>query len=195
MRTTTVVITLCVLTLIGYLVWPIYTLGKLARAAEARDVQTVLAHVNVPEVRRSLVEQILETYLKLTGKVQSPLLRGSVVGAGASIADPMVAAMITPEALTDLLRTGWPGGVLTDRPSGVNGLTSANLGSIWQIYLATHYGLRRFEIAVPTSHPYDQRVDLEFRLINWDWRLVRVRLPQHLRVRLAELLIKSQDKR
>jgi hypothetical protein len=196
MRSTTVIVTLFVLALLGYLIWPIYALGKLARAVEARDVQTVLAHVNVPEVRRSLVVQILDTYLKLTGKVQSPLLRSSVIGAGASIADPIVAEMMgTPEALAELLRTGWPSGAVPGQPSGINGLTPGNLGSFLQIYLATHYGIRRFEIAVPPALPYDRRIDLEFRLISWDWRLVRVRLPQHLRVQLAQLLIKAEAKK
>ena len=195
MRKTIVVLTLVVLASVGYLGWPIYTLGTLARAVEAKDVATVMSHVDISAVRKSLIEQVLDAYLKLTGKTASPLLRGVVVAAAEPIVDPIIARMIAPEALTDLLHSGWPGGVLPDRPAGIGGLTSANLGSVWQIYSSAQYGLRRFEISVPPSLPRARQFELEFRLIAWRWRLAGVRLPEDVRVKLAETLVKSQAKR
>jgi hypothetical protein len=144
-------------------------------------------------VRSSLSDQVIDTYLKLTGKVRSPLLRSAVVQSAGSIVDPLLGSMFSPEALLDLLRTGYPAAALNSPPPvGVSGLTPANLGTAWQIYSSAQYGLRRFEIALPQSQPRDRRIELEFRIINWHWRLVDVRLPQHLRIQLAEMVIKAQ---
>ena len=195
MRRTVIVIALFVLAFVGYLAWPVYTIGQLARAVEARDIPKAMSYIDVPAVRLSLTRQVMETYLKLTGKVASPLLRGIVVEAAGTIADPIIADLITPEALTDLLRTGWPSGVIPERPPGTNGLTAANLGSAWQIYSEARYGIRRFELELPPSAAPDRRFGVEFRLIAWRWRLAGVRLPEHLRVQLAQMLIKTQTKR
>lgn len=195
MRRSVVVIVLLGLVMVGYLAWPIYTLATLARAVEARDVATALPYVALSRVRSSLSEQVIDTYLKLTGKVRSPLLRGAVAQSAGLMVDPILGNMFSPEALVDLLRTGYPAPSLNGPPPvGVSGLTTANLGSAWQIYSSARYGIRRFEIALPQSQPRDRRIELEFRIINWRWRLVDVRLPQHLRIQIAEMLIKAQKK-
>lgn len=195
MRRTVIILGILALAWIGYLAWPVYSLVKLTQAVEARDIPTAMAHIDVPAVRASLTMQVMESYLKLTGKVGSPLLRSIVVGAAGSIADPLIADMVTPEGLIDLLRTGWPNGVIAARPSGVSGLTAVHLGSAWDIYSGAQYGIRRFEIDLPPSVPQERRFGLEFRLKGWRWLLVSVRLPEHLRVQLAELAIKAQSKR
>jgi Protein of unknown function (DUF2939) len=191
MRTTIAAVILLVLAWLGYLAWPIYTLGTLARAVEAGDAAAAMRHVDLPAVRRSITDQIVETYLKLTGKSASPLIRGAIVGAAGSIADPIVGQLIDPPALTAFLREGWPQAVLSDRPAGISGLSSANLGNAWDVFAAVEYGLRRFELELPPSLPRDRRVVLEFRLTQWRWQLEGVRMPDYLRVRLAELLIKT----
>jgi len=195
MRRTVIVLVLFVLAFVGHQAWPIYTLGQLARAVEARNIPAAMSHIDVPSVRGSLVRQVMETYLKLTGKVTSPLLSGIVVEAAGTIADPIIAEMIGPEALTDLLRTGWPSNVLPEQPSGTIGLTKANLGSAWQIYSESRYGIRRFELELPPSAARDRRFGIELRLISWRWRLVSVRLPEQLRIQLAQMLIKREAKR
>jgi DUF2939 family protein len=191
MRTTIAAVILLVLAWLGYLAWPIYTLGTLARAVEAGDVAAAMRHVDLPAVRRSVTDQIADTYLKLTGKSASPLIRGAIVGAAGSIADPIVGKLVDPPALTAFLHEGWPRGVLPDRPAGISGLSSANLGNVWDIFTAADYGLRRFELELPPSLPRDRRIVLEFRIIAWRWQLAGIRMPEHLRVRLAELLIKT----
>ena len=190
MRKTIVVVALLVLAWLGYVAWPIYTLGALARAIEAGDTATAMRHVDLPAVRQSIAEQVVDTYLKLTGKTASPLLRGAAMSAAGSIADPIVGRIVAPDALAEFLRDGWPTAVLPDRPPGTAGLSAANLGNAWQIFAAAQYGIRRFEIELPPSLPRDRRFVLEFRLIKWRWQLAGVRMPDHLRVRLAEALIK-----
>lgn len=176
---------------IGYLVWPVYAVTALARAVETRDVPAVMHSVHITAVRQSLAQQIIETYLKLTGRLGSPLLRGAVVHATESIVDPMLADLTTSDAVAEMLRTGWPTGVLKERPPGLHGLTAANLGSAWQVYRTAQYGFRRFELALPPSEAYDRRIQFEFQIVKWRWQLVKVRLPEYIRVQLAQLLIKS----
>lgn len=196
MRRTVFAVTLIGLVVLGYLAWPVYSVGRLVRAIEARDVTTAMTYIDVPAVRRSVAEQVMETYLKISGKgPASPLLQGVVAGTTASLADSILAGMFDPETLAEFLRTGWPTGVLNSPPPGVSGLTSANLGSAWQIYSTAKYRLRRFEISVPPSSPAERRFGLEFRLIQWRWYLVNVRLPQDLRLRLAQALAKAQPGR
>jgi hypothetical protein len=195
MRKTIIVVTLLVLTWLGYLAWPIYSLGVLARAIEAGDVATAMRHVDLASVRQSATDQVVETYLKLTGKSASPLLRGAVAGVAGSIADPIIGKMFDPNALAAFLRDGWPSTVLPDRPPGTGGLSPSNIGNAWQVFADADYGLRRFSLELPPSLPRDRRIVLEFRLTKWRWRLVSVRMPDHLRVRLAEALIKVTSKR
>jgi hypothetical protein len=190
MRKTLLALAILLPVAVAYAAWPIYSLVTLARAIEAGDVATVVEHVDFPAVRASLTQQLTETYERLTGKTVSPLLR-NVLGVGGSIVEPVVGKLVTPEALTDFLRSGWPNAVVADRPAGTVGLSTSNLGTVWQLFGASDYGIRRFEIAVPLAFTPDRRFRFEFQLTQWRWRLVGVRIPQYLQVILVEALIKS----
>ena len=48
MRRTILVLALIVLACVGYAAWPAYSLVRLARAVEAKDLATVMAHIDVP---------------------------------------------------------------------------------------------------------------------------------------------------
>src|SRR5262245_63768893 len=100
MRKTVLIIVVLALAWIGYAAWPLYDLLQLARAVERGDVAEVTHRVNFARVRASLVQQIVEAYLQRTGARPNPLVQG----AAASIADPIVARVIPPEALAELLR-------------------------------------------------------------------------------------------
>jgi hypothetical protein len=190
MRKTAAVFILLFAAWLGYVIWPITTLATLARAVETGDIQTAMRHVDLPAVRQSLTEQVVDAYLKLTGKSLSPLLRGAVTGAG-SFADPIVGRIVAPPGrMVEFLRDGWPSTVLPERPAGVSGLSTAAIGSAWDIFASGEYGIRRFEIEVPPSLPRERRFVLEFRLLQWRWQLTGVRMPEHLTVRLAEELNK-----
>lgn len=169
-KTAVVVVTLLGLVWVSYLAWPIYTLVKFTRALERGDVATVVEHIDFAAVRGSLTEQIVDAYLKQSGKQVSPLARGIARSANA-IAEPVVGRIITPQALTDFVRTGWPKAVVSERPRDAAGLTSDNLGSAWRIFANADYGIRRFEIAVPASTQADRQFRFSFRLRQWRWQL------------------------
>jgi hypothetical protein len=193
MRKTIATLVVLGLILIGYTAWPLYDLFVLVRAIETRDVGTVTRHVYFDRVRISLTDQIVAAYVRRTGIQMSPLAR-SMAAAALSIADPVVKKLISPEALSELLAVGWPVAVVPDPPPGTIGLTRSTMGTIWQVFGNSEYGLGRFEVAAPATLPQQQRFGLTFRLLQWRWRLVGVTLPENIQNVLADELIKAMRK-
>jgi len=190
MRKTIATLVVLGLILIGYTAWPLYDLFVLVRAIETRDVGTVTRHVYFDRVRISLTDQVVAAYVRRTGIQISPLAR-SMAAAALSIADPVVKKLISPEALSELLAVGWPVAVVPDPPPGTIGITRSTMGTIWQVFANSEYGLGRFEIAAPAALPPQQRFGLTFRLLQWRWRLVAVTLPENIQNLLADELIKA----
>jgi Protein of unknown function (DUF2939) len=189
MRKTIATLVVLSLILIGYTAWPLYNLFVLVRAIETRDVDTVTRHVYFDQVRISLTNQVVAAYVRRTGIQISPLAR-SMAAAALGIADPIVNKLISPEALSELLAVGWPVPVLPDPPPGTVGITRSTIGTIWQIFGNSEYGLGRFEVTAPAVLPPQQRFQLTFRLLQWRWRLVAVTLPENIQNLLADELIK-----
>ena len=111
---------------LAYAVWPFFTVYRLANAVQARNVAAVNELVDFPALRRSLTAQIVRTYLRMTGKTGRPgsILEQFALGVGASIADPIVAKLISPDALLDLLQNGRLSGVFSDNVPPIEGLSS-----------------------------------------------------------------------
>ena len=86
----------------------VVSLSNLVEAAKAGDGASVLARTDMPRLRRSLVDQIVSAYLKQIGRDRpiKPLERMAANTYGASIADAMIAKLLTEENLTRLLKTG-----------------------------------------------------------------------------------------
>jgi hypothetical protein len=190
MRKTIATLVVLGLILIGYTAWPLYDLFVLVRAIETRDVGTVTRHVYFDRVSISLTDQVVAAYVRRTGIQISPLAR-SMAAAALSIADPVVKKLISPEALSELLAVGWPVAVVPDPPPGTIGITRSTMGTIWQVFANSEYGLGRFEVAAPAALPPQQRFGLTFRLLQWRWRLVAVTLPENIQNLLADELIKA----
>jgi hypothetical protein len=187
MRKTILTIAILTLIWISYLAWPLYDLFQLARAIERRDIATVTQQVDFYRVRQSFTQQIVEAYLRRTATRAGPLVQGAAL----TIADPIVAKFISPEALAELLRAGWPVGVLENRPPDTVGISVATLGTVWDLFAGSDYGVGRFEVNVPATFAADRAFGLGFRLASWRWRLTSVRLPEHICVLLADEIIKS----
>ena len=84
------------------------SLGGLVAAARAGDGAGVLARTDVVRLRRSLVDQIVGAYLKQLGtdRPVKPLERMVASAYGASVADAMIAKLLTEENLTGILNKG-----------------------------------------------------------------------------------------
>jgi hypothetical protein len=188
MRKTMAAVLVFGLVWIGYLAWPLYDLLVLLHSIEARDVDTVRRHVSFDAVRISLTNQVVAAYVRRTGIQIGPLRRNI---AAAAITDPIVKRLVSPEALTELLAVGWPITVLPDAPPGTIGVTRSTIGTIWQIFGSSEYGLGRYEVAEPSALPPQQRFLLTFRLLQWRWQLVGVILPENIENLLADELVKA----
>jgi hypothetical protein len=186
MRKTILAFVVLALVWLGYLAWPLRDLYAVTRAVERRDVTAVMRNVDLYRVRQSITQQIVDAYLKRTGTRIGPLAQGAAL----TIADPIVAKIISPQALAELLRAGWPIEVLPDRPSDAAGLSLAALGTLWDVFDGADYGIGRFEVAVPVTFPRQRAFILRFRLAHWRWRLTAIELPEHIRELLAEEVIK-----
>jgi len=184
------VITLVVLLAVwlAWSAWPFLALYDIARAAQAGDAERIERRVDFPALQRSLTDQIIAAYERVTGKrVQSGLI-GAVAGAAV---DPFIAKLATPEALAALLRDGWPKGILAERPAGFTPNLIA-LGNIFSLYAASDYGIGEFRIVLPLDTPAERRFRLQLALSNWTWRLTVLDLPPELTERLARELAKER---
>jgi hypothetical protein len=190
MRKTLAILAVLSLAWIGYVAWPIYDLYVLVRAFETRDVETVRRYVYFDSLRRSLADQIVAAYVRRAGIQVSPLVQG-MAGAAVAIADPIVAKLISPEALSQFLTSGWPVTVAPEAPQDAAGISSRALGNAWQLFVTSEYGLGRFNVTLPQPLPRQNRFDLEFKPLQWRWRLTSLMLPEGIQNVLADELMKA----
>jgi Protein of unknown function (DUF2939) len=190
MRHTIRVIVVLALLWIGYLAWPVYGLFVLIRAVETRDVGAVTNIVYFDAVRVSLTNQVVDAYLRHAQIEIGPLRRNI---AAAAIANPVVERLVSAEAVSQLLSAGWPTPILP-APPGTMGITTDTIGTIWQVFANSQYGFGRFEVAAPAGLPRQRRFRLQFRLLQWRWRLVGIIVPEHIVNLLADELAKAVQK-
>ena len=194
MRWTLVIVTL-IMVLAGYTVWPFYSLYRIASAVETRNSAALQELVDIPSLRSSMARQIADAYLKLTGKsadtTEGTRSMGSRVGA--MVADALLTKIIlNPERLLDLLGKG----LVSDNPSPPSGLAAPfaanSLGSAWQTWLNSDYSGANFYVAVPVDRPFDQRFGIRLRLVDWDWKLAGLDLPERMAIDLAQELARTR---
>ena len=190
MRKTILITVVVILAGMAWLAWPLTAVYALARAVEARDIPAVAEQVEPLPIRRALTDQVLAAYSRITGV---PLPRNNLLVAVAdSLADPILAKIVTPEGVALLLQSGWVSPELTPRPNDARGLSARTLGDPWRIFLNSQHKLDRYLVSFPVDQPAAQRFELEWRLRGVRWRLATVRLPERLADRLAELIVKAQ---
>ncbi|MBB1092275.1 DUF2939 domain-containing protein [Rhodopseudomonas palustris] len=123
------------------------SLAGLAAAARAGDGAAVIARTDVKSLTQSLADQIVTAYLDRIGQTRQvrPMERTLVRGAGLGLAEAMIAKMLTPEHLTQILKTG---GLDADPslPSfaGVPKLTDLDTGNVLSL-------LQRFRFIQPVE--------------------------------------------
>jgi hypothetical protein len=190
MRKVFVIILVLIVLGVGYAVWPFFGLFGLVRAIEARDVTAATERVDLRAVQRSFVDQLVQTYLQATGRDRlNPLAQNLVSGAAATAIEPVIARLLSPAALVDLLRNGWPVELSSGRAGGFSGVSSANLGTVWQLYVNSRYGFGTFQAFVPAELPQTHRFGLGLRLKNWTWKLDGIELPQQLRIAIVQEIL------
>jgi hypothetical protein len=108
---------------------------------------------------------------------------------GASLADPLVAQIINPERLQELLN-----GEAISTDVGAVSLGGARFptlsaGTALKAWLGPAYWFDRFSIALPVSAAEAQKYPLIMELQQWHWRVVGLDLPEAL-LQIAQQLAK-----
>jgi hypothetical protein len=64
----------------------------------------------------------------------------------------------------------------------------SSFGSPWQIWLNSDYSGRTFYVTVPVDRPSDQRFRIRLRLVQGDWKLLALDLPESTQAHLVDEL-------
>jgi hypothetical protein len=192
MRKTIATLLLLAVLCTGYVAWPFVSLYAVVRAAQAGDVAAVQSRIDFPALRRSLAGQVVAAYARLNGIRPDPT--GLTVGVVTSFMDPFIEKLMSPVAITELMRNGWPQSVLDERPTGFEGLDTDTLGNAWQLYLNSDYGIGEVRIIVPIRAPKEKQYRVQLALSAWTWKLSGLDLPVALQERLAREVMKQQGK-
>ena len=162
-----------------------------------RDAAAIERRVNFPAVRYSLTEQVVVAYLQLSGRDTrlGHVGRGMAVAAVASIADPIIARLISAQAIMELLETDSAAAAATSATGALQGLGTGSVDVAWQLLLHSDWGFRRFVLTVPVNAAPARRFRLRFRLTSWTWKLAAVEVPEEIRNRLAQELVRQTERK
>ena len=180
-----------VLVAVGYfLASPFVGLAHLRSAIDARNASALSERIDFQRLRNSLGQQIVSTYLKITGKsAQLGQLGTSIaIGVGASMAEPLLADLVNPEMMLDLLSGSGVSTASLQIPAGLGPFSKDAVGSAWEIFINTEYGIGNFYIRLPTSTAATEQFRLRFQVLQWNWKITAIDLPERLRVELAKEL-------
>jgi hypothetical protein len=186
-----VLVSLILLIAIGYfLAAPFIGLAHLRAAVEARDAAALSKRVDFSRLRQSLGEQIVATYLQITGKGAQLGRLGTAMAshAAASLADPLLADLVNPETMLDLLSGRGVATVSLKLPAGLGPLPKHAFGSLWGVFVNSEYGIGNFYISLPAHAAAANQFRLRLQVLQWNWKLTAIGLPEHLRIELAKEL-------
>ena len=112
---------------------------------------------------------------------------------GAMVADALLAKIIlNPDRLLDLLGKGLVSAIPSPPPGLAAPFAANSLGSVWQTWLNSDYSGAKFYVAVPVDRPFDQRFGVRLRLVDWDWKLSGLDLPESMAMDLAQELARTR---
>src|SRR5687767_15094355 len=161
MRRTVLSVVVVAVLATAYSAWPFLALSELVAAVRERNLVAVAAQVDFAALSRSLSEQIMRGYARVSGAPSSPLAQQLVISLGSGFADPLVEKMVTPDAVADLIRVGWPIAVLGSKPDDVPGISYR--GDAWKLYLAAEYGIDEFRLWLPVDKPLPEQYRVTLR--------------------------------
>jgi Protein of unknown function (DUF2939) len=157
------------------------SLAKLAAAVRAGDGAAVLARTDLTSLNHSLTDQIVRAYLERIGATRQikPMERMLVNTYGASIADAMVAKMLTPERLTQMLGKGSLDAPGVPSFAGLPALADLQTAD-WLSLLGRLKVIKPVLLAIRVSNKSDAdgyaAINLHYEGL--DWKLAGIELPK-----------------
>ncbi|SHL51439.1 Protein of unknown function [Bradyrhizobium lablabi] len=157
------------------------SLAKLAAAVRAGDGAAVLARTDLKTLNHSLTDQIVRSYLERIGATRQikPMERVLINTYGASIADAMVAKMLTPERLTQMLKTGSLDAPGVPSFAGLPALADLQT-SDWLSLLGRVKVIKPVLLAIRVSNSSepDDYAAIDLHSEGLDWKLAGIELPK-----------------
>jgi len=180
-----------ILLVAAFFIWPLIGFYRIASAVEAKNATALAERVEFSLLRRSLTQQVIAEYLKLTGKDQKlgRFKAGIATGVGAALAEPVVAEFLNAETLLDFLNKGsvTDGGKVSSEIAPFSG---ASWRDAWQLWWHSEYGPTDFSAYLPPDKSKSEQFKVKLSLRTWQWKLTGIGLPDHLRVQLAQELVR-----
>lgn len=169
------------------------SLSGLVEAARAGDGGGVLARTDMERLRRSLVDQIVSAYLKQLGRDHpvKPLERMLANTYGASVADAMIAKLLTEENLTGILNKG----VISAGGSAIanmQGLSEIDTSRVFEM-LKRISPVKPVEFLVLLGED-ESAGGVSIHFEGNGWKLSGIQLPNAAVQVLAQSLVKSKGK-
>ena len=185
---------LLILLLATYFTWPLVGFYRIGFAVESKNAAALAQRVEFPSLRRSLSQQVIAEYLKLTGKDEKlgRFRTGVATGVGAALAEPVIAQFLNAETLLDFLNKGSvkDGAKISSEVAPFSGSSWRNA---WQLWWHSEYGITRFHAYLPPDKPKSEQFKVGLSLRDWQWKLTGIGLPEHLRVQLAQELVRRKN--
>jgi DUF2939 family protein len=186
---------LAVLVAIGiYVESALVSLNGLSSAARAADSAGVLARTDMARLRHSLVDQIVTAYLKHIGHDRpiKPLERVIATTYGASVADAMIANLLTQENLTRILNNGAISSGDTNVPN-MAPLSEIDTAKIFQV-LSRMSPVKPVEFFVLLGET-ESAGGISIHFEGNGWKLAGIRLPAATAQVLAQSLVDSKGRK
>jgi hypothetical protein len=196
MRRTLVIVGIIAFVVVAYAIWPFIGLLQLASAIQAKDPVALAERVDFKSLRNSLTNQILTTYIKLTGqkKKLGTFGAGLAKSYGRAIAGPVVERLVNEKTLLQLLTKGTVSSGRSQIQLPIAPF-SLSAGESVQTWWDTEYGFGDFYVYLPPNKPPDERIRVKLSLSGLQWKLAGVELPEPLAESLTKEIIKEQDGR
>ena len=168
------------------------SLSDLVAATRDGNGAAIVARTDLPRLSSSLSEQIVKAYLDRVGATRriGAAERMLVSGYGATVADVLVAKVLTPENLTELLKAGQLAETKTS--PALTGLPS--LTDLQKINLLTQFGRVHYinpvklSIRVSKSKDPEEATAIVLHRSSMTWRLAGIDLPRKVLREIAASL-------
>jgi hypothetical protein len=179
-----------------YWAWPLLGLHKISRAIDARNTAELSTRLDLPSIKRSMIEQIAHAYLRVSGRDKrlTDLQVRLAIRVAAAVAEPRVDELLKPQALIDLLSEGGAG-AYADVQISPPRLEAPNFKNLFRVIANTERFGRDFSIVVPVTADPPTGYRIQLRLQNWTWKLVGIGLPDAVQTKIAEEIIRKQTER
>ncbi|HWV97362.1 MAG TPA: DUF2939 domain-containing protein [Xanthobacteraceae bacterium] len=161
-----------------------YSLSQLLAATRAGDGAAIVARTDLPRLSRSLSEQIVNAYLdRISAARRVGTMERMLVGSyGATVADVLVAKMLTSENLTQLLTSGQ----FSETPGKPLISKLPSLTDLQRINVVTQFGRMHFinpvklSIRVSKAADPEQATSIVLHRSSLTWKLAGIELPRAL---------------